>query len=365
MKDHPKGFASLADFPELQPYTEPVKVLDQGFVRLVSLMGSDGDIVTTARVTTGKGRSKHVPSKAEARMGPGGGWLSYTCSVCGEEVWNTFEAEKPKTRPREEPICVEGDRRMLRFMFKHHHLSPFEFAEAVFHLRIPMDAWRQMVRHRTASISEYSTRYSPAVDAMMETEPGEWRLQSGSNRQGSDGFVTEWPEGYLPDASNTHPATTPGEYLSAREAELQALAKEVYEERLSFGVAKEQARKDLPLSNYTDVFWKCDLRNLLHFLSLRMDGHAQKEIRDYANVIGEVVKAWCPIIWEAFIDYEFEAKTFSRQDLVVVRALMEMAQESWGERADFDNVLRDYATKHGLSKREATDLIALLLPENS
>lgn len=356
MKDHPKGFASLSDFPELQPYTEPVQVLDQGFVRLVSLMGSDGDIVTTARVTTGKGRSKHV-WKHTGRLAADNKTSVIECSVCGSLNWCL---DGSSASLADGGVCVEGDRRMLRFMFKHKHHSPFEFAEAVFHIRIPMDAWRQMVRHRTASVSEYSTRYSPAVDAMVETDPTEWRLQSGSNRQGSDGFVNTFPEGFT-----MQEGYTPGDYLTGRETALHDLARDVYEERLAFGVAKEQARKDLPLSNYTDVYWKCDLRNLLHFLSLRMDGHAQKEIRDYANLIGAVVKAWCPIIYEAFVDYEFEAKTFSRQDLAVVRALMEMAQESWGERADFDNVLRDYATKHGLSKREATDLLNTLLPENS
>lgn len=383
MKDHPKGFASLADFPELQPYTEPVKVLDQGFVRLVSLMGSDGDIVTTARVTTGKGRSKHEGlGEVIWKDNHGGERTAYrNCTVCKQPIYGEVKTvsgalDSPRipgswrvgdvsfaffpTSP-DAGVCVEGDRRMLRFMFKHHHLSPFEFAEAVFHLRIPMDAWRQMVRHRTASISEYSTRYSPAVDAMMETDPTEWRLQSGSNRQGSDGFVTKYPEDYHPDQFRE----PPGEYLTERETELHDLAKDVYEERLAFGVAKEQARKDLPLSNYTDVFWKCDLRNLLHFLSLRMDEHAQKEIRDYANVIGEIVKVWCPIIWEAFEDYEFHAKTLSRMDLNVVRELMQAACETWGERSNFEDLFNKEARRAGLSSRETTDLLNTLLPESS
>jgi thymidylate synthase (FAD) len=156
------------------------------------------------------------------------------------------------------------------------------------------------------SVNEYSTRYSIAIDVCQETEPHEWRLQSSDNKQGSKGFADE----------------EAGQKLTKREREFHKTARDVYEERLALGIAKEQARKDLPLSNYTEAYWKIDLHNLFHFLSLRMDAHAQKEIRDYANVIGlEIVKRWCPLAWEAFVDYRLEAMQFSRLEIAILRAL--------------------------------------------
>ncbi len=155
------------------------------------------------------------------------------------------------------------------------------------------------------SVNEYSTRYSIAIDASQRTSEQEWRVQAGGNRQGSEGFF---------DADQ-------GRALSAREVELQSLARTVYQERLELGVAREQARKDLPLSTYTEAYWKVNLHNLLHFLRLRMDPHAQDEIRDYAKVIGEqIVARWCPITWEAFLDYQFSASSLTRLEQAVVRA---------------------------------------------
>src|SRR6201998_1831176 len=136
--------------------------------------------------------------------------------------------------------------------------------------RAPMDVWRQWIRHRTANVNEYSTRYSIAIDAAQITPADRWRAQSAENKQGSSGFLSKQE----------------GEKLSASEAELQRLARETYEKRLAVGVAREQARKDLPLSTYTEAYWKIDLHNLLYFLNLRMDDRAQQEIRAYANVIG-------------------------------------------------------------------------------
>ena len=176
-----------------------------------------------------------------------------------------------------------------------------------------MDCHRQLVRHRTSRLNEYSTRYSIAIDATQKTIPTQWRLQSAMNKQGSDGYVD----------------TTTGTHLSARESLLHSLAREVYEERVDSGVALEQARKDLPLSTYTEIYWQMDLHNLLHFLSLRLDGHAQQEIRSYANVIADIVKIWCPLAWEAFVDYRLEALTFSRQELrELASALQQVRQYS-------------------------------------
>src|SRR6185436_8896905 len=147
------------------------------------------------------------------------------------------------------------------------------------------------------NVNEYSTRYSVAIDAAQKTPQDKWRMQSSDNRQGS--------AGYLPIAD--------GAGLTAKESELQNLARSTYEARLAAGVAREQARKDLPLSTYTEAYWKVDLHNLLHFLRLRMDDHAQEEIREYARTIGDgIVAKWVPLVWEAFNDYRRQALRLSR-----------------------------------------------------
>jgi thymidylate synthase (FAD) len=169
-----------------------------------------------------------------------------------------------------------------------------------------MDAWRQWIRHRMANVNEYSTRYSVAIDAAQTTPPDQWRLQAAGNRQGSTGFV--------------EPAA--GEALSHQEADLHRTARRIYEERITMGVAREQARKDLPLSTYTEAYWKIDLHNLLHFLSLRMDDHSQLEIRQYARLIGEqIVSKWCPFAWEAFLDYRVNSLSLSSIEVEVLRAI--------------------------------------------
>ena len=234
-------------------------VLDDGFVRVVDYLGNDAAIVQAARVSYGEGTRR-----------------------------------------------VSDDRGLIRYLMRHRHTTPFEMCELKLHVRVPMDAWRQWIRHRTASVNEISTRYSIAIDAAQATPPAEWRTQAAGNRQGSgeplDRFV--------------------GERLSAAEAELQTRARSVYQERLDAGVAREQARKDLPLSTYTEAYWKIDLHNLLNFLSLRMDDHAQLEIRHYAQMIGaEVVARWCPLAWEAFSDYRLHTTSLSRIETELVSAL--------------------------------------------
>ena len=171
-----------------------------------------------------------------------------------------------------------------------------------------MDVWRQWIRHRTANVNEYSTRYSEAINAAQRTAPGEWRLQSAENKQGSSDFLE----------------TDQGERLSNSEREMQTATRRIYEERLKLGVAREQARKDLPLSTYTEAYWKIDLYNLLHFLELRMDARAQEEIRKYAVVMGEqIVSKWVPIVWEAFLDFRIDDLHLSRIEREVLRALID------------------------------------------
>lgn len=235
-------------------------VLDDGFVRVVDYLGSDESIVQAARVSYGAGTK-----------------------------------------------AVHEDAGLIRYLMRHRHTTPFEMCEIKLHVRVPMDTWRQWIRHRAVSVNELSTRYSIAIDQAAATAPGEWRLQSPRNRQGSAGFLPE----------------ETGQQFTRREASLQRLAREVYEERLAAGVAREQARKDLPLSTYTEAYWKIDLHNLFHFLSLRMDDHAQHEIRAYANVIGhEIVRRWCPIAWQAFQDYRLHGLVLTALEIEVVRRLV-------------------------------------------
>jgi thymidylate synthase (FAD) len=249
-------------------------VLDDGHVVLLDVMGDDGAVVDAARTSMGKGTRR-----------------------------------------------VSDDRTLIRYLYRHNHGTPFEMAEIKLHVRVPMDCWRQWIRHRTANVNEYSTRYSEAIDSQQRTNPSQWRLQAATNRQGSTAGDVDWPDIETMMAHH-HDHPTAGTYLSDQEQEFQIKAQQVYEERLRFGVAKEQARKDLPLSTYTEAVWKCDLRNVLHFLGLRMDSHAQHEIRQYANVIGrEIVAKLFPLCWEAFEDYTLGAMTLSRLEIEIIRVL--------------------------------------------
>ncbi len=234
-------------------------VLDDGFVCLVDVMGDDSSIVQAARVSYGEGTKK-----------------------------------------------VSDDRTLIRYLLRHRHTTPFEMAEIKFLVRVPMDCWRQWVRHRTANINEYSTRYSLAIDAAQTTDPGEWRTQAESNRQGS---------------GDSLPSDL-GQRLTQEETELQSRIRDVYQARIASGVAREQARKDLPLATYTEAYWKIDLHNLLHFLALRMDSHAQLEIRQYATTLGEqIVAPLFPIVWEAFLDYRMQSTFLTRLDSGVIQRL--------------------------------------------
>ena len=234
-------------------------VLDNGFVCLVDVMGDDSAVVQAARVSYGEGTKK-----------------------------------------------VSDDRTLLRYLMRHRHTTPFEMAEVKLLVRVPMDTWRQWIRHRTASVNEYSTRYSIAIDAAYKTDPLDWRTQSQSNRQGSEGVLGE----------------VLGRGLTEEETEYHEQARALYEERIRIGVAREQARKDLPLSTYTEAYWKVDLHNLFRFLHLRMESNAQYEIRKYATTIGEqIVKPLFPFSWEAFVDYQLDSMSLTRLEQEVISHL--------------------------------------------
>lgn len=247
--------------PELEKLIDagPIKVGSDGFVRLVDYMGDDSSIAQAARVSYGDGTAK-----------------------------------------------VSKDEGLIRYLMRHWHTTPFEMCEIKLHVRVPMDCWRQWIRHRTANVNEYSTRYSKAIDSAQTTSKNAWRVQTKSNKQGSEGFLDD----------------TLGLLHSVKEANLQKRAREVYESRLKDGIAREQARKDLPLSTYTEAYWKIDLHNLLHFLWLRMDSHSQLEIRDYATVIGEqIVSKWVPLTWNAFKEYRINGIHLTGRDIDIINCM--------------------------------------------
>lgn len=233
------------------------KVLNHGFVRLVDYMGGDESIVQAARVSYGKGTK-----------------------------------------------TVSEDRTLIRYLMRHQHTTPFEMVEFKFHVKLPIFVARQWIRHRTANVNEYSGRYSIMPEEFYVPDESTIKYQSQANKQGRD-------EEEVP--------------LEIRKRVLQILLAEQksafdgYKEMLNYNIARELARINLPLSLYTQWYWKIDLHNLFHFLKLRLDKHAQYEIRAYAETMAEIVKAVVPMAYEAFEDYVLNSITFSKQELQLLK----------------------------------------------
>ncbi|MBT6995690.1 FAD-dependent thymidylate synthase [Candidatus Woesearchaeota archaeon] len=268
-------------------------ILNDGFIRVVDYMGGDSSIVQAARVSYGAGTKK-----------------------------------------------VSEDRGLIRYLLKHRHTTPFEMADLKLHVRVPMDAWRQWIRHRTASVNETSSRYSIVTDSTQTTNPNEWRSQAKDNKQGSGD--------YLPEDL--------GKKFSAEEEDIHKILFDSYNEKIDAGVAKEQARKDLPLCTYTEAYWKMDLHNLLNFLRLRMDSHAQKEIREYATVIGEeIVSKWVPHTWEAFNDYSLNSMHLSRMDKEALNLIVTGNYDK-----NSPEVREVFGVKPGKKSREHNEFISKL-----
>ncbi len=234
-----------------------IKCLDQGFVRLVDVMGDDGSVVQAARVSYGKGTKN-----------------------------------------------VRQDKGLINYLMKHEHNSPFEMVEFKFHCKMPIFVARQWIRHRTASVNEISGRYSIMEDTVWRPLANDLRQQAKINRQGS----IEEP---IPEPKNS-------EVLNQYNKDIEDIFRH-YHEYVDKGVAREIARVNLPLSTYTEWYWKMDMHNLLHFLWLRLDQHAQKEIRIYAEAIAEFVKKKCPFTWEAFEEHRLHASRFSHSELEAVK----------------------------------------------
>jgi len=247
-------------------------VLDHGFVRVVDYMGDDGAIVQAARVSYGRG-----------------------------------------TR------SARNDRGLIRYLMRHRHTTPFEMCELKLHVKLPIFVARQWIRHRTANVNEYSARYSILDREFYLPQPEQLAVQSTTNRQGRGEVLTAAQSARVldllrRDASQAY--DTYAELLNddGEGAPVDASAPQV---------ARELARMNLTLNYYTQWYWKIDLHNLLHFLSLRADPHAQYEIRVYAEVIGDLVSAWVPHAWEAFQDYRVGGAFFSRSEVEVLRQLLQ------------------------------------------
>jgi thymidylate synthase (FAD) len=195
--------------------------------------------------------------------------------------------------------AVSDDRALIRYLMRHRHTTPFEMAEFKFHIRCPIFVARQWMRHRTASVNEISGRYSIIEDDFFI--PERLRTQSKTNHQGSEAAM----EG--------------DELLLLKQKASCDMAFHVYDDLLKHGCSRELARTHLPLSTYTEFFWKIDLHNLLHFLKLRMDDHAQKEIQDLAKQIYELIKPVVPLTCEAFEDFVVGAMTLSRVEIEAIR----------------------------------------------
>ncbi len=257
---------------------EEHKVLDHGFIRVVDYMGSDSAIVQAARVSYGKGTKQ-----------------------------------------------ISQDEALIKYLMRHHHTTPFEMCEIKFHVKLPIFVARQWIRHRTANVNEYSARYSILDDEFYTPKPEQVAKQSDNNKQGSG-------EAFDPDTSK--------EIIDSLTSDSN-LVYSHYEKFIEQGLAREIARTNLMLNYYTQFYWKIDLHNLLHFLKLRADKHAQYEIRVYAEVMLDIIKKWVPLAYNAFVEYCLESACISRTGLEIIRKLIKgenvtrkesnIGKREWGE----------------------------------
>lgn len=271
-------------------------VLDHGFVSLVDYMGSDDDVERAARVSYGFGTRK-----------------------------------------------VSQTRGLVRYLRRHRHTTPSEMVEFKLHCAMPMFVARQWIRHRTASVNELSARYSLMPLLFYTPEQEQFELQSRSNKQGREGGASQ--EVYREAVE--------------RWERLRADAGEAYSWMLEEDVARELARIDLPVSTYTQWYWKIDLHNLLHFLSLRVDTRAQWEIQQFARVIAGMVKRVAPLSYEAWVDYELGSEPLTRVERDLLSRVVE--GDDKGIRArDGASLSMDEIKEAGLSPREALEMMEKL-----
>jgi thymidylate synthase (FAD) len=214
---------------------------------------------------------------------------------------------------------VNEDRGLIRYLARHRHTTPFEMVEFKFHHVMPIFVARQWIRHRTANVNEYSARYSVVPDRFYRPSVENVRKQSAVNRQGGEEPIDEMS------------AREFLEYLDRAEKNYGE-----YEKLLEKGVSRELARIGLPVNVYTEWYWKCDLHNVFHFLSLRMDAHAQQEIRDYATAMFALIQPIVPIAAEAFVDYQLGGMNLTRLEIDALRTGEPLASSNKREQAEWD-----------------------------
>ncbi|MEZ4318267.1 MAG: FAD-dependent thymidylate synthase [Myxococcota bacterium] len=246
----------------------PVPLLDHGFVRVVDYMGDDAAIVQAARVSYGRGTKS-----------------------------------------------VMNDRGLIRYLMRHRHTTPFEMCELKLHVKLPIFVARQWIRHRTANVNEYSARYSILDREFYLPAPEQMAAQSTSNRQGRGDVLSAEQTAAVLEILHRDAMQVYGTY----EALINDTGDGTPRDPGAPQVARELARMNLSLNYYTQWYWKVDLHNLFHFLSLRADSHAQYEIRVYADAIGDLVKDWVPAAWGAFVDYRMNGGFLSGEELRIVR----------------------------------------------
>jgi len=246
-------------------------LLDHGFVRVIDYMGDDGAIVQAARVSYGKG-----------------------------------------TR------SLNNDRGLIRYLMRHRHTTPYEMCELKLHVKLPIFVARQWIRHRTANVNEYSARYSILDREFYLPDPAHIAVQSTDNKQGRGQSLTAEQSAHVLDLLRRDSVTCYETYSELLNDQGDGTPQRAGDPQL----ARELARMNLNLNYYTQWYWKIDLHNLFHFLSLRADSHAQYEIRVYAEVIADIVKDWVPSAYEAFADYKLGSAYFSRQELDILKATL-------------------------------------------
>tara|TARA_B110001454_G_scaffold115901_1_gene108358 strand:+ start:342 stop:1277 length:936 start_codon:yes stop_codon:yes gene_type:complete len=287
-----KSETSRSTVPELESILyKPYDALDHGFVRVIDYMGDDAAIVQSARVSYGKGTKK-----------------------------------------------ISNDKGLIKYLMRHRHSTPFEMCEIKFHIKLPIFIARQWIRHRTANVNEYSARYSildkefyiPAIENIA--------TQSAVNNQGRGEVLSSEEAANVISILKNDAEQTYANYESLLNENSDG---DILDDGKP-GVARELARMNLTLNTYTQWYWKIDLNNLLHFLALRADAHAQYEIRVYADIMMDIVKKWVPITYEAFDDYRVGGTELSGKEINLLKKIIK------GETVSYED--------EGISKREWTEL---------
>ena len=274
---------------------EPIPVLDHGFVRVIDYMGDDAAVVQAARVSYGKGTKK-----------------------------------------------ISDDAGLINYLLRHRHTTPFEMCEIKYHVKLPIFVARQWIRHRTANVNEYSARYSVLDREFYVPNEDHLAAQSSSNRQGRGNILLGKEAKRVLDILREDAQMTYDHYIEMLNESEEGNIIDVSKE----GLARELARMNLTLSTYTQWYWKTDLHNLLNFLSLRADTHAQYEIRVYADAMMETLRRWCPITFQSFSDHRVEGVTLSGKAIKVVRKLISGVHINQEES--------------GMSKREWRELMEVI-----